>query len=214
MNRGIFTALVTALGTAGVTGVAVAQTGASGVLEEIVVTSRRYEESITDAPLAVNVMDGDFLRAQGVNTPFDILELTPGATWGSFSAAQPSFTVRGITGGSPGNASLETAMQVVVDGIPQTKAFMMTPPVYDVQRVEIMRGPQGTTFGRNATLGVMHFITNKPSQEFDSAVNLQAGSAICLVARVVMLSRRKDERSTRGRSMFLLTRFTPGRLGE
>jgi iron complex outermembrane receptor protein len=176
MKRGIFTALVTALGSAGVTGVAVAQTGASGVLEEIVVTSRRYEESITDAPLAVNVMDGDYLRAQGINTPFDVLELTPGATWGSFSAAQPSFTVRGITGGSPGNASLETAMQVVVDGIPQTKAFMMTPPVYDVQRVEIMRGPQGTTFGRNVTLGVMHFITNKPSQEFASAINVQAGS--------------------------------------
>ena len=176
IKRGIFTALAAALGGTGFSGIASAQQGASAVLEEVVVTARRYAESITDAPVAVNVMNSDYLRAQGVNTAFDVLELTPGATWGSFSAAQPSFTVRGITGGSPGNASLETALGVVVDGIPQTKAFMMTPPVYDVERVEVMRGPQGTTFGRNATLGIMHFVTARPSQEFASSVNTQLGS--------------------------------------
>ncbi len=58
MQRGIYTAFVAALGTAAVTDVAVAQTGA--VLEEVVVTARRYAESITDAPVAVNVMDGDY----------------------------------------------------------------------------------------------------------------------------------------------------------
>ena len=67
MKQGIITALVTALGSAGVTGVAVAQTGASRVLEEIVVTSRRYEERITDALLAVAVMSSDFLDDQGIH---------------------------------------------------------------------------------------------------------------------------------------------------
>jgi iron complex outermembrane receptor protein len=174
IERGVLTAFVTVLSTSAVTEVAVAQQRAA--LEEVVVTARRYEESISDAPLAVNVLDANYLRAQGTNTAYDILELTPGATWGAFSAAQPSFTVRGVTGTNLGNASLESSMQIVVDGVPQTKAFMMTPPVYDLERVEVMRGPQGTTFGRNASLGIMHFVTARPQQEFDAALNTQAGS--------------------------------------
>jgi outer membrane receptor protein involved in Fe transport len=173
IKRGIYTAVVTALSTGAATGVAVAQ---DAVLEEVVVTARRYAESITDAPVAVNVMSGDYLREQGVNNVYDIIELTPGASWGEFAKAQPAIIMRGINAANLGNASLESAAQLVVDGIPQTKAFMMTPPVYDLERVEVMRGPQGTTFGRNATLGIMHFITAKPSQEFDAAINTQAGT--------------------------------------
>jgi len=176
---GISTALATALGTAigtlGVSGTAVAQ-GAGSLLEEVVVTARRYEESITDAPLAVAVMDNDFLRTSRIDSIQDILELTPGATWGQFAKAQPSLTLRGINGGNNGNASLESAVQVVADGIPLTKAFMMTVPTYDLERVEIMRGPQGTTFGRNATLGLMHFVSARPSQEFDAGIDVSAGT--------------------------------------
>ena len=145
-------------------------------LEEIVVTSRRYEESISDAPLAVNVLDGEYLKSQGVNNMSDIIELTPGATWGHFTMAQPGFTLRGMESYNVGNASLESGVQVVVDGVPLTKAFMMTPQVYDLERVEVMRGPQGTTFGRNATLGIAHFITAQPTQDFSSSANFSAGT--------------------------------------
>ena len=145
-------------------------------LEEIVVTSRRYEESITDAPLAVAVMDTDYLKVNQIDSIQDILELTPGATWGQFAKAQPQLTLRGVSGANFGNASLESAVQVVYDGIPATKAFMMTLPVYDLARVEIMRGPQGTTFGRNATLGLMHFIAARPSQETSGSIEGQVGS--------------------------------------
>ena len=155
-------------------GPANAQEGAT--LEEIVVTSRRYEESLNDAPLAVTVMDAQFLADQGVNNLNDILELTPGATWAHFTMAQPGFTVRGMESYNVGNASLESGVQIVVDGIPITKAFMMTPQVYDLERVEIMRGPQGTTFGRNSTLGLAHFITAQPTQDFSASANLTAGS--------------------------------------
>ena len=134
-------------------------------LEEIVVTARRYEESITDAPLAVAVMDNDYLKTNRIDSIQDIMELTPGSTWGQFAKAQPQLTMRGVNAANFGNASLESSVQVVYDGIPAVKAFMMTLPVYDMERVEIMRGPQGTTFGRNATLGLMHFISARPSQE-------------------------------------------------
>jgi iron complex outermembrane receptor protein len=145
-------------------------------LEEIVVTSRRYEESISDAPLAVNVLDSEYLAKQGVNTLSDALQLTPGATWGHYTMAQPGHTLRGMESYNSGNATLESSVQMVVDGIPLTKAFMMTPPVYDMERIEIMRGPQGTTFGRNASLGLAHFVTAKPSQEFSASANASLGT--------------------------------------
>ncbi len=66
------------------------------VLEEVLVTSRRYEERIEDAPLSVNVLDGEYLNAQGVANLNDIIELTPGATWAHFTMAQPGFTLRGM----------------------------------------------------------------------------------------------------------------------
>jgi iron complex outermembrane receptor protein len=144
-------------------------------LEEIVVTSRRYEEAITDAPIAVAVMDSQYLEDQRINTIQDILELSPGASWDQFAAAQPGLSLRGLFGGTFGNASLESAVQVVYDGVPLTKAFMMTIPAYDLERVEVMRGPQGTTFGRNATIGLMHFISAKPSQEFSGDVQATVG---------------------------------------
>jgi len=148
---------------------------ATAQIEEITVTSRRYEERITDAPLAVAVMSADFLRENRVDSVQDILELTPGADWDQFAKAQPGLTLRGIRGGSFGNASLEHAVSVVYDGVPVTKAFMMTLPVYDLQRVEVLRGPQGTTFGRNATLGMMHFISARPSQEGSASLEATAG---------------------------------------
>ena len=153
-----------------------AQVLAQALLEEIVVTARRYEESITDAPVAVAVMSDEFLRENRVDTIQDILELTPGAHWGQFAKAQPALALRGLNGGSPGNASLEHSVSVVMDGVPVTKPFMMTVPVYDMQRVEVLRGPQGTAFGRNATLGLMNFLTARPSQEFSSNIDITAGS--------------------------------------
>lgn len=145
-------------------------------LEEVLVTSRRYAESINDAPLAVNVLDSGYLEAQGVETFSDALQLTPGATWGHYTMAQPGHTLRGVESYNSGNATLESSVQVVVDGVALTKAFMMSPPVYDMERVEIMRGPQGTTFGRNASLGIAHFITARPSQEFSSSVKSSLGT--------------------------------------
>ena len=149
--------------------------GAQATLEEIVVTARRVEESITDAPLAVAVMDSDYLQSQGVENMQDVLELTPGASWNMFTKAQPAFTIRGINAGAFGNSSLETSAQLVQDGVAMTKAFMLVSDVFDMERVEVMRGPQGTTFGRNATIGLVHLVSARPLDEFAAGVNVEAG---------------------------------------
>jgi iron complex outermembrane receptor protein len=143
-----------------------AQSNADDVaLEEIIVTSRRYEESIQDAPVAVSVMTQDYMNANRVSKADDIMEVTPGATWESFSKMQPVASMRGVIAPTPGNASSEASIQTVNDNVVITKDSMKYPTLYDMNRVEVMRGPQGTAFGRNASVGLIHFVSNRPGQD-------------------------------------------------
>lgn len=146
------------------------------VLEEIVVTARRYEESLLDAPLAIGVMTDDYMITQKVESIEEMMTLTPGASFVSFSKVQPEKSMRGVVAPTPGNSSSEQSIQTVVDGLVITKDFMKSPPLYDIERVEIMRGPQGTTFGRNASIGLIHLITKKPTREFETGVSTTVGS--------------------------------------
>ena len=135
------------------------------VLEEIVVTSRRYAESIEDAPVAVGVMTESYLKNNRVTRADDLMEVSPGATWESFSKMQPVASLRGIIAPTPGNASSEASIQTVQDNVVITKDSMKYPTMFDMERVEVMRGPQGTAFGRNASVGLIHFVSNRPGQD-------------------------------------------------
>jgi iron complex outermembrane receptor protein len=139
-------------------------------LEEVVVTARRYEESLEDAPVAVSVLGEDFLIENRIQRADDIMEVIPGATWESFSKVQPVASMRGIIAPTPGNSSSEASIQTVVDNVVITKDFMKSPPLFDLSRVEVLRGPQGTSFGRNASVGLIHFVNNRPSQEKSAGI--------------------------------------------
>ena len=155
---------------------ATAQGADEATLEEIVVTSRRYEESIKDAPVAVAVMSQEFLQNNRIDRQDDIFNYTPGATWESFSKMQPVASIRGIIAPTPGNASSESSIQTVVDGVVVTKDFMKSAALFDLNRIEILRGPQGTAFGRNASIGLLHFVTNRPSQDPSASIQGTVGS--------------------------------------
>ena len=147
------------------------------VLDEILITARRYEESVTDAPVAVNVINQGFIEENRIDRQDDIFNYTPGATYESFSKLQPTASLRGLTAPTPGNPSSESSIQTVIDNVVVTKDFMKGTPLYDLSRVEVLRGPQGTAFGRNASAGLLHFVTNRP--EFDvtsGAINVTVGS--------------------------------------
>ena len=151
--------------------------GAAPRLEEIVVTSRRYEESVNDAPVAVNVLSQDFVENNRIDRQDDIFNYTPGATFESFSKLQPTASLRGLTAPTPGNPSSESSIQTVIDNVVVTKDFMKGTPLYDLARVEVLRGPQGTSFGRNASAGLLHFVTNRPDfDENSGSVTATAGS--------------------------------------
>ncbi len=154
-----------------------AQSDGANLLEEIVVTARRYEESIKDAPVAVNVLSQGFLENNRIDRQDDIFSYTPGATYESFSKLQPTASLRGLTAPTPGNPSSESSIQTVIDNVVVTKDFMKGTPLYDLSRVEVLRGPQGTSFGRNASAGLIHFVTNRPELGVTSgAVNATVGS--------------------------------------
>ena len=155
--------------------VASAQQSAA-ILEEIIVTSRRYAETVEDAPVAVNVMSEQYIKKNRIQRADDILDFTPGATWESFSKVQPVASMRGVIAPTPGNSSSEASIQTVVDNVVITKDFMKSPPLFDMSRVEVLRGPQGTSFGRNASVGLIHFVNNRPSQESSGSVSVTLGS--------------------------------------
>ncbi len=141
---------------------ATAQESSNSTLEEVVVTSRRYEESINDAPVSVGVLTEDYLDRNRIDRVDDVFNYTPGATYESFSKLQPTASIRGLVAPTPGNASSESSIQMVVDSVVITKDFMKGAALHDLARVEVLRGPQGTAFGRNASAGLLHFVTQRP----------------------------------------------------
>ena len=147
------------------TAMAQSDSDAGVILEEIIVTSRRYEESLQDAPVAVGVMTEGYMRDNRITRADDLMEVSPGGTWESFSKMQPVASLRGFIAPTPGNASSESSIQTVQDNVVITKDSMKYPTIYDMARVEVMRGPQGTAFGRNASVGLIHFVSNRPGQD-------------------------------------------------
>lgn len=128
---------------------------------EIVVTAQRRAERLTDVPISISVLSGDDLAASGVRATDDLTAVVPGlnfATNGAF--AQP--TVRGIgtTVSSPGS---DANVAIYIDGIYQPNQIGNFSNLADLEQVEVLKGPQGTLFGRNATGGAIRITTRRPS---------------------------------------------------
>jgi iron complex outermembrane receptor protein len=154
---------------------ALAQSGSANVLEEVIVTSRRVAESLQDVPVAVTSMDSEFLETQGINNVDDAILYTPGGAFTAFNKMQQEYSLRGISSQSEG-ASGDSSVATVIDNVAISKEFLKNPAFFDMSRIEILRGPQGTTFGRNASSGLVHLMTARPLDEFEARVKVDAGS--------------------------------------
>ncbi|MFB3077199.1 MAG: TonB-dependent receptor, partial [Lysobacterales bacterium] len=147
----------------------------SGVLEEVMVTSRRYVESIGDVPVSVNVMTAEDLEAGGLTNVRDIIDFSPGGVTTSFNKMQDEYSLRGVSSQTEGPSG-DSSVATVIDSVPITREFMKSQAFFDMESVEILRGPQGTSFGRNASSGLIHFKTARPQSEFGSSFTAEAGS--------------------------------------
>jgi len=150
-----------------------APAGAS-TLEEIVVVARKTEESLQDVPIAVTAIGGKSIKELNIRSANEVLDFVPGATWLTSNPGEQVFSIRGISSGSEG-ASTDSGVLVMVDNEVISRDFMRSAAMFDVQRVEILRGPQGTTYGRNASGGVMHILNNTPTDESEGSLTAHYG---------------------------------------
>jgi iron complex outermembrane receptor protein len=144
-------------------------------MEEIVVTAQKRVESVQDVPLSVAAFSGETLARAGVNTVLDLQRLVPNMniTRGG-QTANVRLTIRGI--GAAGNSAIDPSVGTFVDGIYVPRPGALFGAFNDMAGVEVLRGPQGTLFGRNATVGGILFRTADPDDVLGGNVELQAGN--------------------------------------
>src|SRR5688500_4863990 len=144
-------------------------------IEEIVVTAQRREQNIQEVGIAVTPLGEKALSELNITTATDIVKAVPGLKMNAYSSAQVVFNIRGVSQNDYGDQQ-EPPVAVYQDDSYSSSINLASFPVFDLARVETLRGPQGTLFGRNATGGAIQFISNKPTDEFEGYSNLTVGS--------------------------------------
>jgi iron complex outermembrane receptor protein len=146
-------------------------------LDEIVVTAERRETSLQETPISIAAFSAETMELKGLETLEDVAAFTPNLDikGARFSGnVSPTYQIRGLSGG--GGAAGERATALYIDGVfmPRTTGPFMS--VLDIERIEVLRGPQGTLFGRNSTGGAIRVFTKQPGPEQDAYVRVSAGS--------------------------------------
>ena len=133
----------------------------SGGLEEVIVTATKREESLMDVPLAITAMSGDFIRDVNLNDIKDLIQFTPGISGNSKDSFLDFVSVRGIRTIDFGNGG-DPSVSLYKNGLYQGRTGSAVSSMYDIERAEVLRGPQGFLFGRNSVSGAFNVITAKP----------------------------------------------------
>ncbi|MGV3478993.1 MAG: TonB-dependent receptor [Sphingobium sp.] len=140
---------------------------------EIVVTAQRRSESLQNVPISITALTADQLASAGVASTQDLTLATPGLLWAkSSNNSQP--TIRGI-GSRNASAGDEPNVATFIDGVYQPEQATTAQELSNVERIEVLKGPQGTLFGRNATGGAINIVTKKPSFETTGDASLTYG---------------------------------------
>jgi len=142
-------------------------------LEEIVVTARKRAETLEESPVSVRAFTADEIEAAGIETPRDFINLTPNVSLVETQNAGNAFiNVRGVSQAR----NSEMSVAVLVDGVLMANPAQFTQQLIDVQQIEVLRGPQGALYGRNAIGGAITITTKQPGDEFAGRIELGADS--------------------------------------
>ncbi len=159
---------------AGVSGFCITNVASAAQLEEIVVTAQKKEESLQDIPLAITAFSGDQIREDGVANLEDIGSRTPGLVFSAFSAGQPEIAIRGIGTKEDGAAASDSTV-VSIDDVYIAARTAQVFDIFDLERVEVLRGPQGTLYGKNSIGGSINFVTARPSDTLIGRARMTVG---------------------------------------
>src|ERR1700723_1532264 len=155
-------------------GNAAAAADSSG-LQEIVVTAERREESVQNVGIAISVLSGDSLAAKSITIVNDLQNAVPSLQIEpAFGSSQPEFRIRGV-GFIDYTSNNTSPVGVSLDGAAFALPIQTQGQLFDIDRVEVLRGPQGTLYGRNTTGGEINFITNRPTAETHAGVTAEYG---------------------------------------
>lgn len=140
----------------------------------IVVTANKREQNLNDVGLAITALSGDTLQKQGVSSLADLSRTVPSLTFQPTQYSTPVYTLRGVGFYDSTLASYPT-VSVYLDEAPLPLPVMTTHTAFDLERVEVLKGPQGTLFGNNSTGGAINFIASKPTETFEAGGNISFG---------------------------------------
>jgi iron complex outermembrane recepter protein len=146
----------------------------SGGIEDVVVTARRTSESLQTTPISITAISQEALEQQQIVNPIDLQRITPNLV----ITADPSgtgFSLRGQVNSSA-NATTDQSVGYYVDGVYVARQMGGRFDLVDIERVEVLHGPQGTLFGRNTTGGAVSLITNQPTDEFEGSLLVGGGN--------------------------------------
>jgi outer membrane receptor protein involved in Fe transport len=144
-------------------------------IETLVVTAQRREETANSVGMPIQAFSGETLQQLRVTDPKDLSAIAPSFTVSQSYQGVPTYTLRGI-GFNTINLSATSTVGTYVDEVAYAYPFMNTGPMFDLERVEVLKGPQGTLYGRNTTAGLIDFVTNKPSETFEGSATVEAGN--------------------------------------
>lgn len=147
----------------------------SVVLEDAIVTANKVEQELQSVPIAASVVDAGILVRRTVSTSEEALESVPNLVMTSHLPHQPTISIRGLATNFA-NGGVENEVGLYIDDVYQSRAFAFNSVLMDISRLEVLRGPQGTLFGKNAIGGVIHVISEQPEMSNSSAVELSAGN--------------------------------------
>ena len=151
------------------------------VLEEIIVTAQRREQNIQEVPVAVTAFTGDTLEASNITEAAHYLNLTPNVSYtedGQVGSRGISIAMRGVSNINTDETSFIQSIGVYLDefSVASVGQGTINPQLQDLERIEVLRGPQGTYFGRNAVGGALNLTTRKPAEDFDASISVGARS--------------------------------------
>lgn len=138
-------------------------------IEEVVVTAQKSEEALQDVPISMSALTGDQIDDLGITTMAEIATYTPNA-----KVTEDFRSIRGI-GSTIDNQGSEESVSLYVDGVFQKGDYFLDAAFMDIERIEVLRGPQGTLYGRNAIAGVLAVTTKDPDGEFGGFAEVSAG---------------------------------------
>lgn len=147
------------------------QTVETNALPEVTVTAQKTTSVASKTPIALSVMSGDDLKAEGAATTLRLGDLVPNIAIGTGTLGGTEIAIRGI--GSTNNSEVgDPTVGVNIDGIYLGRPQMSGATLFDIERIEVLRGPQGTLYGRNSNAGAVNIISRKPGKQFEGTVGL------------------------------------------